>query len=228
MAREKTVRLVRALILVVAAIALGGWDDRVETIEAVDVSSTGAYANGAIWRGKGDAIAISSNGQFVAFSSNASNLVPGVTIPAYDDQGSYEIYMRDLETGQIEIVSVDSSGQPGKGLSISPSISRDGRFVAFSSNAQLVPTVNSGGVLGVYVRDRWTGHTQLVSLTADGHPFPGARSPVMMPDGTGIYFLAGCPELQELSSIQIQSSADYSWRRGFLGGERRLNRPAHV
>ncbi len=77
---------------------------------------------------------ISPDGRFVAFSSEASNLVPG------DTNNKEDIFVRDLSTNTTIRVSISDAGNEGNGLSYHPSISADGRFVAFSSDAaNLVP-----------------------------------------------------------------------------------------
>ena len=74
---------------------------------------------------------ISADGRFVAFNSDASNIVPGIpTMPA-------DIFVRDRLTNTTTHVSVDSAGNQGNSASSSPSISADGRFVAF---IQIPPT----------------------------------------------------------------------------------------
>ncbi|MEG4920756.1 calcium-binding protein, partial [Microcoleus sp. F10-D1] len=106
---------------------------------------------------------LSANGQFVAFWSNATNLVPG------DTNNTNDIFVRDSLTNTTTRVSVDSAGNQGNNLSSDPSISADGRFVAFFSNAtNLVPgdTNNSGDI---FVRDLLTNTTTRVSVDSAGN-----------------------------------------------------------
>jgi serralysin len=100
------------------------------TITRVSVDSAG---NQAI--GNSVSPSISADGRFVAFESNASNLVPG------DTNNKDDIFVRDVLTNTTTRVSVNSAGNQGNsGFSLFPSISADGRFVAFDSNASnLVP-----------------------------------------------------------------------------------------
>ena len=88
---------------------------------------------------------ISADGRFVAFSSNATNLVATVT--------GQQVYRHDTQTGpngSNVVVSVDSAGLPGTpGNSITPSITANGSFVAFSSSASLIPPAAAADV---YVR----------------------------------------------------------------------------
>ena len=98
--------------------------------------------------------AISADGRFVAFQSEATNLVPGDTNSAPD------VFVRDRKTGRTQRVSVRSDGAQGNGTSAAPAISADGRFVAFYSDAtNLVPgDTNDQG--DVFVHDRQTGTTR--------------------------------------------------------------------
>ena len=68
---------------------------------------------------------ISADGRYVAFTSNASNLVAG------DTNGASDVFVRDLQTGAITRVSTDAGGAQGNDHSYSPAISADGRYVAF-------------------------------------------------------------------------------------------------
>jgi hypothetical protein len=104
---------------------------------------------------------ISADGRFVAFHSEATNLVPG------DTNGFWDVFVRDLKEGTTERVSVDSSGNQGNNHSSNgdfTSISADGRYVAFKSDAtNLVPGGSpSGG--DIYVRDRTAGTTERINL----------------------------------------------------------------
>lgn len=104
---------------------------------------------------------ISANGRYVVFSSDASNLVPD------DTNARRDIFVRDLQMGVTSRVSLGPSGAQANSTSLHPSISGDGRFVAFNSFAtNLVSGSSSGGQ--VYVHDRQTGVTSKVSLSSAG------------------------------------------------------------
>jgi Tol biopolymer transport system component len=90
----------------------------------VSVDSTGVEGNADSYDPS-----ISSDGRYVVFDSLATNLVAG------DTNDSYDVFMHDRQTGQTLRVSVDSTGVEGNGESRWPSISSDGRYVAFSSIA---------------------------------------------------------------------------------------------
>ena len=72
---------------------------------------------------------ISGNGRFVAFSSEATNLVAG------DGNGASDVFRHSLAGGTTDLVSTATGGGPGNGDSLDPAISDDGRVVAFASDA---------------------------------------------------------------------------------------------
>lgn len=127
------------------------------TIERVSVSSTGAEGFGNSYEP-----AITPDGRYVAFESDASNLVSG------DTNDSDDIFVHDRQTGQTTRVSVTSSGVQGNSDSNSPAISYDGRYVAFQSMAGNFATADTNGTWDVFVHDRQTGQTTCVSVSPTG------------------------------------------------------------
>src|SRR5438270_4505392 len=123
-------------------------------LELVSVSSSGQQGNG-----DSQAAAISPTGRFVAFSSQADNLVPG------DTNASFDVFLRDRQNNTTERVSVGPNGVQGddnSGLGSfadGPALSADGRFVAFSSGAtNFAPAgTDTNQNQDVFVRDRLTG-----------------------------------------------------------------------
>ncbi len=125
----------------------------------VSVDSVGTEANGASIFFS----AISGNGRYVTFASDATNLVAG------DTNGTTDIFVHDLQTGQTTRVSVDSLGAEGNGLSgNSPGISADGRYVTFNSNATNLVAGDTNVTTDVFVHDRQTGQTTRVSVDSSG------------------------------------------------------------
>jgi Tol biopolymer transport system component len=102
---------------------------------------------------------ISADGRFVAFPSQAPNLVPG------DSNGAYDIFVHDRLLGTTERVSVDSAEvQANAGSSGIAYISGDGRFVAFDSPASNLVPGDTNAAADIFVRDRSLGTTERVSV----------------------------------------------------------------
>jgi Tol biopolymer transport system component len=133
-------------------------DRRTGRTELVSVSSNGDSGNG--YSGGG---AISANGRFVAFTSDAPNLV-GTDLNDTDD---VDVFVHDRRTGDTFRVSVNSDGEEGNGPSHVPSISADGRFVAFDSRATNLVSDDGNGRTDVFVHDAHTGETARVSVSSD-------------------------------------------------------------
>ncbi|MBY0524350.1 MAG: pre-peptidase C-terminal domain-containing protein [Gemmataceae bacterium] len=148
-------------------------------------------------------IVVSGNGRYVAYTSNATNLLPaGITVNA----GTItDVYVRDLQTGATIPVSINSAGTAMLGVSAgslnSLSISADGRYVAFTSDANAAsfnPALTDGnGTLDVFVRDLQLGTTTLVSRSTtgpntgnDGSTFLGMTS-----DGRNVVFESRATDL---------------------------------
>lgn len=111
-----------------------------------------------------DRPSISGDGRYVGFHSPTDNLVPG------DTNNSYDVFVYDQATGEIDRVSISSDGTPGDGWSTSSSssISGDGRYVVFaSSSSNLVPG-DTNDDWDIFVHDRQTRETTLVSVATDG------------------------------------------------------------
>jgi Tol biopolymer transport system component len=151
---------VSALIFSIAvyaaiAFAYAGQTTRVSVNTAGDAAS-GPVLNGAVANG-----VLSSDGRFVVFQSSATNLVTGV--------GGTQVYRHDRTTGTTVLVSVTKTGGAGSLPSRDPSVSADGRYVAFSSfNSDLADGDTNGSVLDVFVRDMQTATTRLVSASSTG------------------------------------------------------------
>ncbi|QQR76161.1 MAG: PD40 domain-containing protein [Holophagales bacterium] len=150
-------------------------------ITRVSVDSAGVEANlGSLGRPS-----ISSDGRFVAFASDASNLVEA------DTNGTTDVFVRDRETGTTSRVSVSSNGVEGNALSYSPSVSVDGRFVAFSSDASNLVGSDTNGSRDVFVHDRQAGTTTRASLAGNGAQANGVSlGSVISGDGRFVAFFS--------------------------------------
>jgi len=127
--------------------------------------------------------AISADGSIVVFDSSLSTLVPG------DLNHETDVFARDETTGVTTRVSVSSLGVEGDGDSTDPSVSADGRFVAFESLATNLVAADTNGVSDVFVHDRDTGETTRVSVTSLGGQLAGASAnPSLSADGRFVTF----------------------------------------
>ena len=153
-------------------------DRRLGTTERVSVDSNGGQEDG-----DGGYLSISADGRFVAFDSFATNLVPGGT------DGSRNVYVRDRQAGTTELADVDSSGNRGDGECEFPSISADGRYVAFYGTSDNLVPGDTNGVFDVFVRDRQLGTTERVSVDSSGiQANDQARYPSISADGRFVAF----------------------------------------
>jgi WD40-like Beta Propeller Repeat len=141
----------------------------IQQTTAVDLAPEGAQANGKVGR----QVALSGDGRYVAFISRATNLATDASAGSAAASGFTELYLRDLCVNaaatcspHTALVSVGADGTAADGPSTRPSLSADGRFIAFESSA----TNLISGVLNVqpqiYVRDTCTGSTAAKSCVA--------------------------------------------------------------
>jgi Tol biopolymer transport system component len=132
------------------------------TTTRVSVNSAGASGNPCSGCSSNLPISISATGRFVAFSDNAPNLVEG------DRNFRYDVFVRDRVRGQTTRVSVGSAGAEANDDSFFPSISANGRFVAFLSFASNLVPGDTNHRPDVFVRDRKRGQTTRVSVNSAG------------------------------------------------------------
>jgi Tol biopolymer transport system component len=126
---------------------------------------------------------ISADGRYVAFESDATNLVAG------DTNGFSDIFVHDLQLGTTTLVSVDSTGAEGDNNSNFSSISDDGRYVAFQSDATNLVADDNNGSTDVFVHDLQTGATTLVSVdSTDVQGNDDSSSASMSADGRSVTF----------------------------------------
>jgi uncharacterized delta-60 repeat protein len=130
---------------------------------------------------------ISGDGSTIAFDSDATNLVTA------DTTASTDVLLYNVGTGVLSLASVNLAGtSTGNGPSKLPSISTDGRFVAFSSTAgDLLSGTAAGAQLSsdVFVRDTVSGTTSVVSLAASGAIASGpSDAAAISADGSTVAF----------------------------------------
>jgi Tol biopolymer transport system component len=152
--------------------------DRGRRIECVSVSSAGQPGNMQSLQP-----AISEDGDFVAFMSNASNLVPK------DTNNLGDVFLRDRYAGVTVVVSVDIGGRVANGISAAPAVSRRGAFVAFDSNATNLVAGDTNGFHDVFVRSMAQAATERVSVASSGQQGNGtARFPSISSNGRWVVF----------------------------------------
>jgi Tol biopolymer transport system component len=134
--------------------------------------------------------AISADGRFVAFSSHASDLVPG------DTNNRADVFVHDRQTGTTERVSVASDGSEADDGSYRVSVSADGRFVGFDSDASNLVDDDTNNTWDAFVHDRQTGTTERVSLASDGSGGnSGSYRPSLSADGHLVAFTSYASDL---------------------------------
>jgi Tol biopolymer transport system component len=161
-------------------------DRRTRTTTRESVSPTGAQADGH----SGWEPALSADGRFLAFSSDATNLVPG------DTNGTDDVFVRDRRTGRTSRISVSTAGAQARSYSFQTTMTADGRYVAFTSNAPNLAAGDTNRVNDVFVRDRWAGTTTRVSLSsAAGQGNGHSADPVFGAAGRYLVFASAATDL---------------------------------
>ena len=188
-----TARSLVGLTCVVGALAVAAPAAAVvPNTERVSVSTSGVQADGnspeAVFSGSSS---ISLHGRYVAFSSDATNLVSG------DTNGFSDVFLRDRQAGTTRRVSVSSLGEQANGASSQPSISATGRYITFSSRASNLVNRDSNSIFDVFVYDRKTGKTVRVSVPADGGQAKRGINfyPAISADGQHVAFMSDCANL---------------------------------
>ncbi len=145
--------------------------------------------------GSSDNPVISADGSTIAYDSLANNLDPHYTDPT--PLSNYQVYASTLSNDAVtstKLVSIDPAGTAaGNDTSVFPSLSANGRMIAFQSDStNLVNTPNGGSFNDVYVRNLTTNTTQLVSIDATGTASGDSSSfdPNISADGNHVLFLS--------------------------------------
>jgi len=145
-----------------------------------------SYSNSAIR----PPVVISANGRFVAYESYADNII----LP--DTNNNRDVFVFDLQTLRTERISVDRSGNQGNSYSFSPSISRDGRFVTYSSYADNIVTGDTNDTGDVFVYDRQTKVPTRISVSSSGGQANNLSSgSAISEDGRYVTFLSSASNL---------------------------------
>jgi Tol biopolymer transport system component len=156
-----------------------------QTTDLVSVGRDGSEGDGS-----SGTPAMSADGRVVAFASRASNLV------ARDRNREWDVFVRDLITGGTRRVSVGMGGRQPNGPSGQPSLSPDGRFVAFRSAASNLVRRDTNGVPDVFVRNMRTGVTRRVSVGArEQQANAASETPLVSAGGRAVAFTSEASNL---------------------------------
>ena len=157
---------------------------------------------------------VSTNGRYVAYWSEADNLAAG------DTNGLRDVFVHDLASGANFLVSVNSNGVPGNGLSTDPAISGNGQFVVFASSSSDMTANDANKSTDVFLYDLQTGTITLVSANTNDNGTGNAASysPSISVDGRYVLYFSKAGDLVP-GSVQ-NSSGNLFWR-GMQSGTNR-------
>ena len=161
-------------------------DRNTATTERVSIASDGTEANDESF-----SPAISSDGRFVAFQSDATNLVLN------DTNNKSDIFVHDRLTGSTERVSVNSDGKQANGDSIAPAISDDGFFVAFASEATNLVAGDTNNRADIFFNEWQKGTTKRIVAPAEFNTAGGIIivAPAISPDAGFLGFPSSADDL---------------------------------
>jgi Tol biopolymer transport system component len=159
--------------------------------------------------------AISGDGRWIAYSSDATNLVDNDTNDAGD------VFLYDRETAITTRISVRTGGGQALGSSGSPTVSADGRWVAFVSYATNLVEGDTNGMADVFLHDRDARSTQRISVRSDGGQATGlygSLGPAISPDGRWVSYVSHAANLVDgdtnnVGDVFLYDRADATTRR---------------
>jgi len=176
------------------------YDQQTHTLSLITNGLDGSPSNGNSFNP-----VLSEDGRWIAFESEASNLVTD------DTNQSFDIFVYETPTSQIQRISVTSEGKQGNGHSLAPTISAEGRYIAFDSVANNLSLLDTNLFSDVFIHDRQTHQTQLVSLAANQNEAGNGDSlnPSLSADGQWIAFDSDASNLvttetKNISNIFLQ------------------------
>ncbi len=156
-------------------------------IQRVSVATDGTQGNGDSYEPS-----ITSDGHYVAFYSDANNLV------ANDTNGQRDVFLKDITTGAIQLVSRAADGTQGNWGSCCPSVTLDGRYVVFRSFASNLVLGDTNSVYDIFLKDVTTGAIRRVNVAADGtqaNLYSFSTSASITPDGRYVVFRSDASNL---------------------------------
>lgn len=152
-------------------------------LSITNIQLVSSASDGILGNSQSEEPVFSSNGTKVAFQSSSDNMVSG------DTNGSRDIFVKELITGEVMLVSSSSGGGLGNSFSFRPVFSPDGMKIAFASFSSNLVSGDLNETKDIFVKDLVTGEVTLVSTAADGNQGNSdSDNPVFSPDGTKIAF----------------------------------------
>jgi subtilisin family serine protease/Tol biopolymer transport system component len=171
------------------------WDGPGTYISRVSVNQVGSQANDISYGGA----SIMADGRYIVFSSKASNLVSG------DTNGNMDIFRKDLQTGETTRISTNSSGKQANNESFAASMTPDGRYIAFVSQATNLDSSYTYGEYKIFRKDLKTGEIVSVSANSSGKPADKRNlAPNITPDGRYVAF-------ESNSSDLVPNDTNWAW-----------------
>jgi len=170
-------------------------DRLTNTTERISVASDGTQGNGI-----SQDPSLSNDGRYVSFWSTSNNLVAG------DTNGVKDIFVRDRSNGTVEKISVSSNGTQANGESHWSTISADGRYVVFESEASNLVAGDTNGVKDIFVRDRLMGTTERISISSTENQgnFASEGRPSISADGRYVVFHSSASNLVAGDTNQVK------------------------
>lgn len=183
------------------------WEARApELLQRVSLTRIGTEGNNDSF-----AASISADGRTVVFLSTADNLVED------DQNGHQDVFLYDRTTGEIRRLTVGHDGSEANGPSSGAHISRDGRFVVFVSEASNLTAGDDNGYADVFLYERDSGRTRLVSVAADGTQGDNrSLQPALSGDGRFVTFVSLAENLIEDDQNGVSDIFVYNVESGAL------------
>ena len=178
-------RIILLLIALFISLTICGAANATNSTNIISISTNGSISNGY-----SSGASVSADGRYITFSSYATNLVAG------DNNSCSDIFVRDRVLNTTKRISVSNSGEESNGDSYGPSISIEGRYIAYTSYATNLVANDNNGYSDVFVYDRLRDITQRVSISNNGYEGNGdSYEPSISADGSYIAFSSSASNL---------------------------------
>ena len=166
------------------------FDRNTNQTKRINISNSGLQANLSSSRP-----AVSANGQFIVYDSDSTNLVPN------DTNGVSDIFIHDQFEQTVQRVSVNSQGEQSQSVSFGsflPSISNNGRFIVYRSDASNLSADKTNDYLDIFLYDRQTSQTKLITKGINGQESnEQSTTPMITNDGSIVVFASNASNLVE-------------------------------